>query len=194
MNSITRFNNSLGLHILLLCLCLVLLQTMQSELMFQRTDINNGEIWRIMTGNLVHTNTNHLLINLAGLAFMWPLFRGILTPKILHASLLLLVLAVGIGIYLFSEQLSWYAGLSGALYGLFIVAASLALRCKNYLVSLPILIGIPAKILWDSTNGGLSEISSALINAPIATDAHIYGLIAGILVSFGLAAIYKPDC
>lgn len=177
-----RFN-TLCTHIILLALVMTILQLFQSEWLLHRIEIQQGEIWRILTGNLVHTNYYHLLMNLLGLVFVCLLFKDYLSIKVYYLSLLLTTLAVGLGIYYLSTNLVWYAGLSGALYGIYIVAASMALKQKDYLLSLPILIGLPAKLIWDSLNHSLTDSSAELIGAPIATDAHIYGLVAGIIIA-----------
>ena len=185
-NLFSKFQNNLCWHVLLLAATMTLLQPFQSEWLLHRTEIKQGEVWRILTGNLVHTNGYHLMMNLAGLAFICLLFKEYLSIKLFYLSLFLTSLAVGLGIYFINIELIWYAGLSGALYGLYIVAASTALIQKDYLVSLPVLIGIPAKLIWDSLNDGLTKNSEELIGVPVATDAHIYGLIAGILIAVTL--------
>ncbi len=189
--SLTQLNSNLCWHILLLSLLLTLFQVFQSELLFQRNSINNGQLWRLLTGNWVHTNYYHLLMNLTGLGFICLLFKDHFSIKHFYISLLITTIAVGLGLYFFSQQLMWYAGLSGALYGLYIIAASAALQNKDYIASLPILIAIPVKLAWDSQHSDLTNSSAELIGAPIATDAHIYGLIAGIILSlfFALRAI-----
>ncbi|MEE9352468.1 MAG: rhombosortase [Thiotrichaceae bacterium] len=189
--NITKMNASLCWHLLLLSLLLILFQAFQSELLFQRNSINEGQLWRILTGNWVHTNYYHLLMNLTGLGFICLLFKDHFSIKHFYISLFMTTIAVGLGLYFFSPQLMWYAGLSGALYGLYIIAASAALKNKDYIASIPILIAIPAKLIWDSQHNDLIDSSAELIGAPIATDAHIYGLIAGIMLSifFALSAI-----
>lgn len=173
---------------------MTLFQTHTEPLLFQRNAIMQGEIWRIITGNLVHTNHYHLFLNLAGLGFIWILFKSFLSLRVFYVSLFLTTLGVGLGIFFLSKELAWYAGLSGALYGLFIIASSLALRCKDYLLSLPILIGLPIKLVWDVFNDDLTQSSAKLIEAPIATDAHIYGAATGLAVSLALLIFHKPKC
>ncbi|MEE9303753.1 MAG: rhombosortase [Thiotrichaceae bacterium] len=191
MALLMKLRNTLCWHILWLALLLILLQIFQSEFLFQRSAINNGQIWRIVSGNLVHTNTNHLLMNLAGLGFICLLFKDHLSVKLFYISLIITMLFVGLGLYFFSQNLIWYAGLSGSLYGLYIIAASVALKNKDYISSLPLLIAIPAKLIWDSQHPELTQSSAELIGAPVATDAHIYGLIAGVLVSLGFAVLHQ---
>ena len=64
------------------------------------TLIAQGEGWRIITGNLAHTNGWHLLLNLSGLAVLYSLFQEYLTGWRLPVLLLLLGTAVGPGIWM----------------------------------------------------------------------------------------------
>ena len=176
-------NNRLCLHIFLFSALIGILQLFQSELLFQRDAINNGQLWLILTGNLVHTNGYHLVMNVAGLAFICLLFRDYVSPRLFYLSLIVTMMCVGLGLYLYSPKLIWYVGLSGALYGLYIVAATRATLHKDYLIGLPLLLILPIKLFWDSQNPSLTHSSEALIGAPVATDAHIYGLVAGFIIS-----------
>lgn len=90
------------------------------QLSFDRTLIAQGEGWRIITGNVAHTNLWHLLLNLSGLWVLYSLFREYLTGFRLPLLLLLLGAAVGLGIWWWCPQTQWYMGLSGALHGLFV--------------------------------------------------------------------------
>lgn len=90
------------------------------QLSFDRPLIAGGEGWRIITGNLAHTNLWHLLLNLGGLAILYNLFRDYLGGARLPLLMLLLWLAVGLGIWWWCPQTQWYMGLSGSLHGLFV--------------------------------------------------------------------------
>lgn len=176
--------------LLLFSALLVLLQQFKGYLLFEHKAIQSGELWRILTGNLIHTNYPHLVLNLAGVLFVYLLFKDHINTKLFYLTLFVCSCFVGLGIYFFSPSLQWYAGLSGALYGLFFVAASLALQHKDFVASLPLLIGIPAKLGWDSLYPDLTQHSAQLIQAPVATDAHIYGLLGGIVTSLTLFIIH----
>lgn len=86
------------------------------QLAFDRDLIAQGEGWRIITGNLAHTNGWHLLLNLSGLAVLYSLFQEYLTGWRLPVLLLLLGTAVGLGIWWGCPQTQWYMGLSGLLH------------------------------------------------------------------------------
>lgn len=169
--------------ILTISVLILFLQFFQDSFVFKRNDINNGQWWRLFSGNLVHTNYPHLALNLAGLWITGFLFLDYIKPINFIVSLIILIICVGLGIYLFSPSLMWYAGLSGALYGLFLVGALYATLNQDYFTGIPLLILIPVKIFWDLLHGG-SQSSADLIGVPVATDAHLYGVIGASLICF----------
>ena len=170
---------SMLIVILTLSLLLLFLQFFQDALVFKRNNINQGQWWRLITGNLVHTNFPHLAMNLAGLWISAFLFTDSISPKNYVISLFFLIICVGLGIYFFSPSLEWYAGISGALYGLFLIGAVYAIIHKDYITGVPLIMLIPIKIIWDLIYGG-SQSSAELIGVPVATDAHLYGMIGAI--------------
>lgn len=178
-------------HVAIGCLLLSILQFFfHDPLLLVRSAILQGEYWRVVTGNFVHTNTNHLLMNLSGLAILALLFNNILKLRLFYLSLVLISIAVGLGVTLHST-LSWYAGLSGMLYGLFMVAAAVAFIKGDLLLSLPLLFFIPAKLILDSYQPSLTHSSASLIGAPVATVAHLYGVLAGLVISI-IVLLFRP--
>jgi rhomboid family GlyGly-CTERM serine protease len=143
------------------------------------TDIEHGQWWRILTGNLLHTNTPHLLLNLGGL---WLLFA--LHFQYYSYRWLVLVgfmcLAVGMGIWLFSPKIQWYVGLSGVLHGLFVLGAFYDI--KHQLKSgWLLLLGVLIKVGYETQFGASQEVAN-LIGANVATDAHLYGALSGLTI------------
>lgn len=166
---------------LTLTLLLPGLQLFHDTLMYQRDQIASGEVWRILTGSLVHTNYWHVAINLAGL---WLLV--LITPAALSIGrILLLGCCVGLGLWLLTPGLIWYVGFSGILYGLFAHAGIRLLLTQEWFAALVILAGICGKTLWDWSQGGHSA-TAGLIDAPIIYAAHAYGLFGGLLSSLPL--------
>ncbi len=160
---------------------LIFMQFFQKNLLFLRENIQQGELWRIWTGNLVHSNYYHLALNLAGFWVFLLLFKEVMNSTKLFITLLLLISGVGIGLYIFNPELYWYAGLSGALYGLFIVGAFYALIDKDYLTGLSIIIIIPSKIIWDYVHNS-GQSNADLIGVPVSTDSHIYGIATAFII------------
>ena len=167
--------SKLTISVIIITFILIINQFIQDDLLFLRENIQQGEVWRIWTGNLVHSNYYHLGMNLAGFWLFIFIFKDFINTTVLLTVLLLLITGVGVGLYYLSPNIMWYAGISGALYGLFIVGAILALLHKDFITSLPILIVIPVKIIWDHLSGG-GQTNADLIGVPVSTDSHIYGI------------------
>ena len=147
---------------------------------FNRTLIAQGEGWRIITGNLAHTNLWHLLLNLSGLCVLYNLFRDYLTGWRLPLLLLLLGCAVGLGIWWWCPRTQWYMGLSGALHGLFVWGAVQDIRHRRYSGWL-MLLGVSIKLGMDFYSAGDSPVS-ALIGARVHIESHLIGSGAGLLL------------
>jgi membrane associated rhomboid family serine protease len=105
----------------------------------------------------------------------------------LWGSLILLISGVGFALYFLNPELYWYAGLSGALYGLFIIGSIYSLIDKDYITGLSILIIIPAKIIWDHLHN-TGQANADLIGVPVSTDSHLYGIATAFFI--GLLIVF----
>jgi rhomboid family GlyGly-CTERM serine protease len=81
-------------------------------LIYDRAAITDGELWRLLTGNLVHLSDVHLALDLgafliAGAIIEQRGYRHFTTLCVSAAAL------IGVAIYLFQPQLQFYGGLSG---------------------------------------------------------------------------------
>jgi rhomboid family GlyGly-CTERM serine protease len=150
------------------------LPLIQSWLVWDKTAINSGQWWRILTGNFSHTNSVHLIMNLAALWILVWIFR----PRPNHFVFLLIFISSIIGLCLLSSSLGWYLGLSGALHGLFSYwALNEALRGRR--TSWALVVAVIAKVAWEGVYGA-SEVTAQMIDASVATEAHLIGTIAGL--------------
>jgi len=148
-------------------------------LAYRRSDIGDGQWWRLVTGNLLHTNHWHLLMNLAGLWVVLFLHHFHYQPRGLTVLFILLCLFEGIGLYLGYPQLLGYVGLSGMLHGLFAYGAVQDIRRKmrsGYLLLLGVIIKVGHEQFY-----GASDDVTAMIGARVATEAHLVGLICGLV-------------
>lgn len=175
--------SNLIISAIIISIMLIFLQFFQTDLVFLRDAIQQGEFWRIWTGNLVHSNYYHLVLNLTGFWLFVFMFKTLIQTSQLMISLTILNTAVGFGLYFFNPELYWYAGLSGALYGLFIIGAVYALIDKDFITGIAIIVVIPAKIIWDHTHH-TAQINADLIGVPVSTDSHIYGISSAFLLGF----------
>nr|WP_279386895.1 rhombosortase [Parashewanella curva] len=156
----------------------------EDSLAYQRPEISHGELWRIVTGNLLHSNHWHLLMNLGGLWVILSLHDMHYTRKGVWALFAALCVLEGLGLYLFYPSTIGYVGLSGVLHGLFAFGAIMDIQAKMRTGWL-LFIGVILKVAHEQIYGASSDVA-AMINAPVATESHLIGMISG----FAIAACY----
>lgn len=151
------------------------------DLVYDRTAILNGEIWRVLTGHLVHLDWSHLTLNVAALLGLGYLIEtdGPDGRRNLLAILGASIAAIGAALLVFHPMTILYAGLSGALNGLFaFVCLKFFARTKSW-VWLALLAGGIFKIAWESAFG---PAFSATLAWPPEALAHFAGLFGGFAV------------
>jgi rhomboid family GlyGly-CTERM serine protease len=186
---ITKSLKPLILGVLLLSILIIVAQFFRDDFVFYRSQIEVGHWWLLVSGNFVHSNYPHLFMNLAGLWILGFLFIDSLSLKTFIISTLLLGIFVGLGLYYFNPELQKYYGLSGILYGLFLVGAITAILNQDRFTGIITAITIIAKIAWDMVYGG-SNSSAELIGVPVAVHAHLYGVVGAIFVGIGLYLVH----
>jgi rhomboid family GlyGly-CTERM serine protease len=89
-----------------------------ADFRYDRAALLSGEFWRVITGHVVHLNSTHLLLNLFALYLTCELLWRDMSW--LNGCGLLISSAMGISglFWWLHPELGWYAGLSGALHGL----------------------------------------------------------------------------
>jgi rhomboid family GlyGly-CTERM serine protease len=146
-------------------------------LRYERTAVQAGQWWRLVSGQLVHLGPAHLWLNLAGLGLVWVLLLRLHPERHAWRDAVVCALGVGLGLYFFSPEIAWYVGLSGVLHGLVAVAAIAALqRDRREALLLVALLG--AKLWWEQAHGPLPG-SAAAVGGRVVTEAHRYGALAG---------------
>jgi rhomboid family GlyGly-CTERM serine protease len=146
---------------------------------YERIPIQNGELWRILSGNFIHLGWGHFLLNGCGLLAIAWLFAGDRRAAQWGADLVICSLATGIGLYLFNPQVYWCVGLSGALHGLFAVGA------VNWIITGIgqggwLLAALVAKLSWEYFVGEM-PFSGGIVGGTVITDAHAWGAIGGLI-------------
>ncbi|MCF6282369.1 MAG: rhombosortase [Candidatus Polarisedimenticolaceae bacterium] len=152
----------------------------QLQLRYQSDLFSTGQLWRLVSGHLLHLGWNHLLMNLAGLILIVLIFNDRPLSRWWFDSLIC-ALGVSLGLYLFSPETYWYVGLSGLLHGLLIAAI------VDYLPQQPRIYGLllttlAGKLLWEQILGPL-PLSESTIQGIIIVNAHLYGAICGLGIS-----------
>lgn len=168
---------------LAIALCAILIGLVGTDadlwLRFDRAAILDGQLWRLLTGNLVHLGWPHLAMNLAGLALIWLLVGHLFTSRQWIWVAIICGLGVSGGLLAFNPELLWYVGLSGVLHG-FLISGCLADLRTGHRGAWLLLILVWAKLIWEQTAGPLPG-SEATAGGAVVVDAHLYGALAGIL-------------
>ena len=146
-------------------------------LQYRRQAVLRGEVWRLLTGNLVHLGWVHLSRDVLGLFLIWGLYRDALDERAWVGVLLVSALAVGTGLLAFSPQIAWYVGISGVLFGFF-CAGALSELPRRPVYSGALLLGMIAVIGWTLKTGALPDETRGL-GGKVVPQAHLYGAIGG---------------
>ena len=112
---------------LAICACALivfLVPGLATLLVFDRAAITHGELWRLVTGNLVHLSTTHLVYDLASFLIAGTIIeqRGYRNFPILCLSAAMLI---GIAVFGFAPELHFYGGISG------VVTAAVTYLCLH---------------------------------------------------------------
>ncbi|NOZ51573.1 MAG: rhombosortase [Gammaproteobacteria bacterium] len=149
-------------------------------LRFDRNAIFAGEIWRLLSGHLTHLSWSHLLMNAAGLALIWALFRRRLSNGRWIQVMVISALLISLLLLLLNPQLRWYVGFSGILHAMFVVGCIYDSKAGRWDAKLLLFI-IIAKLAWEQIIGPLPG-SETTAGGAVIVDAHLYGAVSGYLI------------
>lgn len=150
---------------------------------YDRVAVTAGEVWRLLTPNLVHLGARHTIMNLAGLWFTMLLFIHLLRQIDWLIWFLVLFIANIVSLYLWVPSLEHYVGMSGALYGLIAAAAVAELRLGIKLSG--VLLVIVAGKIFIPQFIGLESSYDDWLGGSVIEEAHIIGFVQGLIL--GLA-------
>lgn len=168
----------------------IVLLPLKEWLRYDREAIHAGEYWRFFTANMVHSNAIHFALNAASVAVQSLLFRDLLPWRIWLAVSAWCALANILGLHFFTPTLTWYVGMSGALYGVAIVGALSLLLNREWLVGGVLSAYLTGRIIYEQ-NFTLTDELAQLIEAPVAIDAHLWGLVSGYVAMIAVTLWWK---
>ena len=167
----------------------ILPDSWQSMLRYTRSAIENGAYWRLFSGHLLHSNGWHLLMNLAGLLLAMLLHGRYFSSVALTMHWMAGALMISVALYLFSPAISVYVGLSGLLHCMLTTGAVYDIRQRQRGGAL-LLVALIGKVVWEQWQGPDAALAE-LINANVAIDAHLYGVLSGLCIALGYAVATK---
>lgn len=152
---------------------------------WSREEIFDWQLWRMLTGHLVHTNFWHMAMNLAALWLICFIFRQSFQLKAF--VIVFFDVCFVISCVLFWSDFHQYVGLSGVLHGLF-AFYSLQEIIEGRKSSWLLFIGLWLKIGYEQIYGA-NALTEGLIEAQVATNAHLAGAITGALYVYLIRSI-----
>ncbi len=144
---------------------------------WQKDAIFIGQWWRIVTGNITHTNWNHLALNLAGLTVWCGFYRDLYHQC--RTPVLTISIMIAIGVISQFTSLVSFSGFSGVLYGLFMWSGVRDIMQKRVFSGGLVVVAIVTKLAYDLITQGNEPLMQNFINANIAYQAHIIGAMFG---------------
>jgi len=148
---------------------------------FERAAVARGQLWRLLTGHLVHGSAQVALLDLAAFA-LFGLWVERTSPRILAAVLAASAITSTLAVFLFTEY-ERYVGSSALVSGLLVATAILMLRDSRTravrVVALTLVALFAAKValewtgLWPAALGGLPP------GHETAVVAHVGGALGG---------------
>lgn len=154
------------------------------QLRFDRDAIGSGELWRLVTGHIVHLGMAHTVLNVVALLLVWLLIGSSLTTAAWLLVIACSLAGIDLGLWTLDPELAWYVGLSGLLHGMF--AAGLVAQVRESpteTVAMGVLM--IGKIIYEQSVGPLPG-SEATSGGAVVVDAHLYGALAGALAALAL--------
>lgn len=166
---------------LLVTLVAVFGSALSPLLRYDRQAILGGEVWRLISCHFVHLTWSHLAMNMAGFLLIWLLFGRLLNVLEWLFILLPACLLVGLGLLIFNTDILWYVGFSGVLHSIIIVACLFDFPNKHIDGKL-LFVAILVKLSYEQLLGPVPG-SEATAGGKVVVDAHLYGAIAGMLLT-----------
>jgi len=178
-------DGSRGLMLLGLCALLVVPafggDPVRLALRYDRAALAAGELWRLLTGHLVHLSVRHAVVNALGLGLLWALFARDYSPRQWLLVVLASALAIDAGLWLRDSTVAWYVGSSGVLHGVLAAGTWAHLRrreAEGWGLALVLL----AKLLYEQLHGPLPFSGTR----EVVVNAHLYGVLGGLAAALAL--------
>ena len=148
---------------------------------YERDWASTGEIWRVVTAHWVHVGWLHLLLNGLGLMVCISLTKPGWSVRRWLTSSVAMAIGISIMLTLYNPEVRDYAGYSGVLYGLYVLAAISLFRGDRLVAGL-IIAAIAIKVMMEQVN--FYDFNTGnLIGAEVIIDAHLYGLLMAIAIA-----------
>jgi len=164
-------------------------EPVRTALRYERSGLEAGELWRLITGHLVHLGPSHMVMNVIALAVLalvlGPLLRGRDWIWIGLAA----ALAIDGGLYWANPSVLWYVGLSGVLHGFWAGACTFGLARRRP-EAVPLTLLLAGKLGYEAFVGPV-PLTGEIAAGPVVTAAHAWGALGGAAAPLVLLAIRR---
>jgi len=150
-----------------------------AALQFDRPAIAGGQLWRLMTGHLVHWSWLHLTADAAAMMGLLYVARGrpLAVPVVLAAGL-----AVGAAVYLWAPDIMLYRGLSGMNFALlgWVLMTLAPGDTRRAVACMALLAAVVGKVAFEMATGTSPLPHSLPDGVAVVGIAHAAGLAIGV--------------
>lgn len=175
---------TLGIAVLAIVATVMAQHGRWTELVATHDGVWQGQLWRLVTGSLVHSNFGHLARDVIAFVLLGASYEPTLGKRWLPLLLPSLIIPVAVSLVL-QPLMPAYFGLSGAVYSL--IAAAFLVEWQETAGHPPRwIVGFSAvtllKLVYETATGQLlipMELGAGIVPVPIA---HIVGLVVGVAV------------
>ncbi len=148
-------------------------------LIYQREEIIQGEVWRVLTGQLLHLSIEHYIYNIVAFLLLYIIAFQLHSKRIFWLSVIWCNITTGIAIFFLLPNIIWYAGASGFLHGVALVMIIQLIKQHRFFGLLFLLLLI-IKLVYEQVFGTIGQFGFNVI-----VDVHLIGFIFGALYLVG---------
>lgn len=162
-------------------------------LLLDRAAVARGELWRLLTGQLMHLSPGHLACDLASFAALGLRFEASLGPRRMLLALFSSAALVDAAVLLGLAGGDIYGGISGAAVGLLVAGAAVELRGRGRAASAPLAalsLGLTLALLALKLAYEIGTGRYPIVDGVEAAPAvHLAGALAGLAAAWGAAGV-----
>jgi len=157
--------------------------TWRSALIYDRSQIQSGEVWRLWTGHFIHFGWPHFVAD-AGLFLILGRLLERKYPTAMRSATVLMPLVISGALYWFDPDLPRYAGLSAVNLGLLLFYAGQGWQRDRWDWFWPGILAIYiGEVILEATRGhghggGMIPFDDPTVH--VATTAHVAGGLYGL--------------